>query len=90
MTFVIVRSATVRSAYILEILKSAGPAFGTEWQHQRGNVLLRVSVILSPVSTTNDGLGRRFLLTTLGRPETQKGRCRRGDYMRANLAFTIR
>jgi hypothetical protein len=39
--------ATARSAYILGILK-ASPAFGTEWHHQKGNVLLRVNGILSP------------------------------------------
>lgn len=40
--------ATARSEYILEILKSGGPMFGTEWHHQKGNVLLRVSGVLSP------------------------------------------
>ncbi|MGM9472442.1 hypothetical protein ACS5PJ_10595 [Pseudarthrobacter sp. YS3] len=40
--------ATARSEYILRILKKAGPAFGTEWHHQKGNVLLRVSGVLSP------------------------------------------
>lgn len=44
--------ATARSAYILGVLKSAGPVFGTEWHHQKGNVLLRVNGILSP--STND------------------------------------
>lgn len=40
--------ATARSEYILGILKSSGPMFGTEWHHQKGNVLLRVSGVLSP------------------------------------------
>ncbi|MEN8584695.1 hypothetical protein ABFP37_18530 [Burkholderia sp. RS01] len=40
--------ATARSEYILGILKKAGPAFGTEWHHQKGNVLLRVNGVLSP------------------------------------------
>lgn len=40
--------ATARSEYILGVLKKAGPAFGTEWHHQKGNVLLRVSGVLSP------------------------------------------
>jgi hypothetical protein len=44
--------ATARSEYILAILKKAGSAFGTEWHHQKGNVLLRVSGVLSPASTT--------------------------------------
>lgn len=40
--------ATARSEYIQGILQKAGPAFGTEWHHQKGNVLLRVSGVLSP------------------------------------------
>ncbi|MDQ0239526.1 hypothetical protein [Arthrobacter bambusae] len=37
---------TARSEYILGVLKKAGPAFGTEWHHLKGNVLLRVSGVL--------------------------------------------
>lgn len=44
--------ATARSEYILGVLKKAGPAFGTEWHHRKGNVLLRVSGVLTP--STND------------------------------------
>lgn len=44
--------AKTRSEYILGILKKAGPAFGTEWHHLKGNVLLRVSGVLNP--STND------------------------------------
>ena len=40
--------ATARSEYILGILMNAGSAFGTEWHHQKGKVLLRVSGVLSP------------------------------------------
>lgn len=40
--------ATARSEYIQGILQKAGPAFGTEWHHQKGKVLLRVSGVLSP------------------------------------------
>jgi len=40
--------AAARSEYIQGILQKAGPAFGTEWHHQKGKVLLRVSGVLSP------------------------------------------
>jgi hypothetical protein len=40
--------AKARSEYILGVLKSAGPMFGTEWHHLKGTVLLRVSGTLTP------------------------------------------
>ncbi|MCQ1947613.1 hypothetical protein [Arthrobacter sp. zg-Y1116] len=40
--------AQTRSAYIQETLASLGPAFGTEYHHLDGAVLLRVSGVLMP------------------------------------------
>jgi hypothetical protein len=40
--------AKARSAYILRVLKEAGPVLGTEWHHMKGTALLRVSGLLSP------------------------------------------
>jgi hypothetical protein len=40
--------AKARSEYILAVLKEMGPAYGTEWHHLKGTVLLRVSGILTP------------------------------------------
>ncbi|MFC9419912.1 hypothetical protein [Bacillus mobilis] len=40
--------AKARSEYILGVLKEMGPAYGTEWHHLKGAVLLRVSGKLTP------------------------------------------
>ena len=40
--------AQTRSDYIQEVLKSMGPAFGTEYHYMDGTVLLRVSGVLMP------------------------------------------
>ena len=40
--------AQVRADYIQETLRSMGPAFGTEYHHLDGTVLLRVSGVLMP------------------------------------------
>ncbi|MBT8163190.1 MULTISPECIES: hypothetical protein [Arthrobacter] len=44
--------AQARSECIQGVLKKAGPAFGTEWHHLKGKILLRVSGKLNP--STND------------------------------------
>ncbi|MCC3279935.1 hypothetical protein LJ754_12320 [Arthrobacter sp. zg-Y40] len=40
--------AQTRAAYIQDVLKSMGPAFGTEYHYLKGSVLLRVSGKLMP------------------------------------------
>lgn len=46
--FATAADAKSRSEYIQGVLKKMGPAFGTEWHHLKGTLLLRVSGKLSP------------------------------------------